>query len=215
MLGRLLVALFLSISLSGVVVANDAGVAPFDAQCANAIPAEFQSFLGSEGVTLSLDGKETAHVWLAKDLPKAESPNSELGVSFGQLEEGGLVGVIHLLSEWHDYKENVIAPGVYALRYWIMPQDGNHMGVATYRDFLLLTDISVDTDPTQTLKMASLYKASMKATDVPHPGVLAMYPIWDQVSEPTIVENDLGQPTLAYPKGDLTLGLIVKGHGES
>lgn len=182
------------------------------------LPAELggsiSEALNPEAISVQLDGKPVAHVWPVKELKKAESANSELGVSFGSLAEGSLVGAIHFPDQWADYKENPIPAGTYTLRYAVMPADGNHMGVSTFRDFLLLLPPSADPDPAKTLGMAELLVASGEATGVVHPGVLALYPIWDQITEPTVSQNDLGQWTLAVKVGEQILGLVLSGHGE-
>ena len=48
------------------------------------------------------------------------------------------------------YKEirgKVVAPGVYTLRYGLQPQNGDHLGISTFREFLVVSPAAVDTDP--------------------------------------------------------------------
>jgi hypothetical protein len=100
------------------------------------------------------------------------------------------------------------------MRYGVMPADGNHMGVSPYRDFLLLIPPTEDTDPGATFGYAELVVSSVQAAGVPHPAVLALFPIWDEISEPTLTKNEMDQWTLAIRLGDQVVGLVILGHGE-
>lgn len=211
---RLYLTLALLALLSSALLGADITVSTGETAAPDAASDAIRGLLTKESVTVSVDGAPLAHFWFRSKPVAAATPSSELGVNFGQVEDGSLVGVIQLESPWADYKENPISPGVYTLRYEVMPADGNHMGVSTYRDFLLLSPVKDDTDPSKNLGFEDMVSLSSEATEVPHPAVLSLFPIWDSVSKPTIVKNDLDQPTLAVKVGDVVFGLVVKGHGE-
>ena len=61
-----------------------------------------------------------------------------------------------------------------------------------------------------------LWEKSTAATRTPHPAVLALFPIWEELSEPGLVRNEMDQWTLAVPVGSInpTVGFVVEGHGE-
>ena len=215
MLGRILLSLLITSTLPAAAPADEATVQKGGVEAPAELGDSMKEALNPEAITVQLDGKPVAHVWLAKEVQKAESANAELGVSFGGIAQGSLVGVILFPEPWSDYKENPISVGTYTMRYAVMPADGNHMGVATFRDFLLLLPPSADSDPAKTLGLAELLVGSGEATGVVHPGVLALYPIWEEVSEPAISKNDLDQWTLAVKIGSQVLGLVISGHGEN
>jgi hypothetical protein len=164
--------------------------------------------------TVSVDGQASARFWLREDIQMSSSPSSELGVTFGQLQTGGLLGVVELIQPWSDYKNNSIPAGVYTMRYCVMPADGNHMGVSPYRDYLILISAVEDTDPNDNFNYVEMITGSVQAAGVPHPAVLALYPIWDEISEPTLTKNEMDQWTFAIKLGDQVLGLVIVGHGE-
>jgi len=164
--------------------------------------------------TISDDGQVSANFWFCRELVDAATPSSELGVTFGQLQAGSLVGVVQLIQPWLDYKENSIKPGIYTMRYGIMPADGNHMGVSPYRDYLLLIPATEDKDPKGTLSYVELLSSSGLATGAPHPAVLALFPIWEEIAKPSLTKNEMDQWTIAVKLGDKVLGLVVAGHGE-
>ena len=115
-----------------------------------------QEVVGKTSYSVTVDGEVTAHFWFLGDPQMSDNPSTELGVAFGQLSQGGLLGVVQLVKPWSDYKNNSIQEGTYTLRYAVMPADGNHMGVAPYRDFLLLSSAVGDPDPTKNLNFVEL-----------------------------------------------------------
>jgi hypothetical protein len=180
------------------------------------VSAEIREAVGTDALQIAADGKSAADFWLRPEVPLAETPSSELGVAFGQLRQCTLLGVVRLGEAWADYKKNPIPPGVYTLRYAIHPADGNHMGVSIYRDYLLLVPVSDDTSVDVDWSPELLWEKSKTTTGTTHPAVLALFPVWEEPSEPVMVRNEMDQWTLAVPVGSVspTVGLVVEGHGE-
>ncbi|GAB4241989.1 MAG: hypothetical protein Kow00109_17650 [Acidobacteriota bacterium] len=179
------------------------------------LPAALAAKLETPGAEVLLDGAPLARFWFCKEWKAAASPSTELGVNFGKIETGSLVGVVQFLQDWKDYKENAVPAGVYTLRYEVMPADGNHMGVSPYRDYFLLVPAEKDTDLEKNYEFRELVELSLEATGVPHPGVMALYPIWDDVPEaPAMLKNEMDQWSLVIRRDDMTIGIVVEGHGE-
>jgi len=198
-----------------VVAADNASVQQVDS-LPQGVPENFASVLDPVGASVLLDGKEVARFWFLKEWTWKQSPSTELGVNFGKIGTGSLVGVVELVDSWRDYKENRIPAGLYALRYEVMPADGNHMGVSPYRDYFLLVPLEMDDGPGVNLEYEDLVAKSMEATGVPHPGVMALYPMWDEVSEtPAMMKNEMDQWSLVVQRDELVMALVVEGHGES
>ena len=175
---------------------------------------QVRNTLQPEALRVLQGGQPFAEFWLRADVPQASSPSTELGVSFGQLKVGTLVGAVRFAAEWSDYKDSPISPGVYTLRYAVQPQDGAHMGVSIYRDFLLLIPAKADGDPNMEYRPDELVKASAEAAVGRHPATLSLFPIYDEVTGPELVKNDMDQWTLVAQSGSLTLGIVMLGHGE-
>ncbi len=199
--------------IGGVALADDPALAVGEAEMPPEISEAMREALRPQGLSVSLNGEPRAHIWLSRELAQARNPSTELGVTLGDIQRGSLVGLIHLPVEWTDYKTSLVRPGVYTLRYDIMPADGAHMGAAVYRDFLLLQLAATDTDPSRIFTPAEMLDESVDAIGVPHPGVLALFPIWEAVSEPKLVKNEVGQWMLAVEIGGQAFGLVVEGHG--
>ena len=207
----LFVGLFLL--LTGVALADDPGLTAGDAALPPEVSEAVAGVLQPQGFSVTLNGEPRAHIWLANETTPARNPSTELGVTRGDIQRGSLVGLVHFPVQWSDYKGSPIRPGFYTLRYDIMPADGAHMGVAQYRDFLILLSSSVDTDPSRIFTPAEMIDDGVDAIGIPHPGVLSLFPIWEEVPEPRMMKNEIGQWMLAVKIGGQAFGLVVEGHG--
>src|SRR5205807_123366 len=72
-------------------------------------------------------------------------------------------------------RKQLIKPGVYTLRYALLPDNGNHMGVAPQRDFLLASPATDDQDAA-TVTIDQTLALSRKATGSNHPSVWSLGP---------------------------------------
>lgn len=156
-------------------------------------------------------------IWLKKSVAAAPTPDTSLGVNFGQIPQGALVGVVKFDARGGDYRGQPIQPGVYTMRYMLQPVDGNHQGVSPYRDFLLTVPAALDTSDGD-ITTDNLLKLSRKASGTGHPSVWSLVP--GDNAPPTLPgivhqqeETDLWivyfQAPLAAP---VKVGLVVVGH---
>jgi hypothetical protein len=173
-----------------------------------------RAVLPAEGVRVSGVAGGPIDLWLRHELPAAKGEAGALGVRFGTLPKGALVGAVRFAADWIDYKGERVASGVYTLRYAVEPADGNHMGVSTYRDFLLLVPAGDDPGPEATLDLDRLIALSRKATGSSHPAVLALFPPPSDAGPPALLRNDLDQPMVAVSIGGVAAGLVLEGQGE-
>lgn len=112
-------------------------------------------------------------IWLRKVVAAKASPAQELGISYGQLAEGTLIGAVRFPVQVNDYRRQRVKTGVYTLRYALIPVDGNHHGVAPNRDFLLISPAAADTDP-GTMSRGNLMNLSRKSVGTGHPSVWSL-----------------------------------------
>ena len=194
--------------------AADLTVEQFEAVPPDGTSERIIAALDKTGFRVLKGGEVMGEFWLRPELPLQEPASTELGVGFGQLQEGTLIGLVHYPLDWSDYKDNRVLAGVYTLRYGVQPADGNHMGVSLYRDFLLLTPITSDTDPDQTYSHDDLAKHSSLASEGQHPAALSLFPVYDEISEPKLMRNEMDQWMVVKKVGTLILGLVISGHGE-
>jgi hypothetical protein len=186
------------------------GAAPAD------VPAAIQSTLDSAGARVTSDqGAVLCEVWLRKTLPTSASPNSSSDVVYGTLPEGAFLGVLHFPNAATDFRSQTIKAGFYTLRYGLIPQDGNHMGVNPTRDAFILAPVSADTNPDKALSFADLVKLSAQASGTPHPGFLVGAPVSGSTF-PSVAKDDAGNTDVQLKGhqsgGDLPLAFTVVGH---
>jgi hypothetical protein len=186
------------------------GSAPAD------VPATLLSTLDPAGVRVTNDqGAVLCEVWLRKTLPANPNPSSSSDVLFGALPEGAFVGVIHFTNPVTDFRSQNIKAGYYTLRYGLIPQDGNHMGVNPYRDAFVLGPISGDTNPDKLLTFEDLVKLSTQASGTPHPGFLVGAAVTG-TAFPSVAKDDSGNTNVQIKghaaSGDLPLAITLVGH---
>jgi hypothetical protein len=141
---------------------------------AESVSEPVRQSLENKGYRLTLaDGTLTAEIWLRAGV--ATQPKKETaGVLYSPLKESELVGVIRFPEAATDFRGQPLAAGFYTLRYAWMPNDGNHMGAASNRDFLLLVPAGSDSDPKGVLDFQKLVALSRQASGTKHPAVLSM-----------------------------------------
>jgi hypothetical protein len=126
-----------------------------------------------------LDGKGNVlcELWFRKAIPaKANADQIKNGLTYRELQEGTLLGVVQFPKAITDYRKQSIKAGVYTLRLGFQPENGDHMGTAPFNEFCLLVPASEDKklDP---LPGKELQDLSTKASGTSHPAVLLLFPI--------------------------------------
>ena len=174
-----------------------------------------QAVLSPQGHRVTKAGAPMADYWFRTELPLEGQSEGVFGIEMGAVTASALVGVVRFHDTWIDYRETDLAPGVYSLRYWIQPADGDHMGVSEYRDFLLVLSAPEDQDPAQLFEEDPLLELSQRASERVHPAVVGVFPIYDDVDTPaSLLMNEIDQWTLAVTIGDRVIGVVVDGHGD-
>lgn len=163
------------------------------------VPKILQDAVQPQGARfVDSSGKTLAEIWLAKSITGRANPDSSPDILYGAIDPGAFAGVIHFPDGASDFRGQHIKPGFFSLRYDLIPQDGNHMGVSQYRDFLLLVPVAQDADPTKPLMMNDVVKLSREVTGTGHPGVLVMDPKNDNASAlPAAFQDDMNDWALA------------------
>ena len=132
--------------------------------------------LGGEALQVTGPSGLLCEVWLRKIIPTAPVPAQDKEIAFGQIAEGTLIGAIRFPSSAVDYRGTGIKPGVYTLRYALIPEDGNHLGAAPpQRDFLLLGLAAGDSNPATVTRDQTL-DLSRAVTGMRHPTVWSLSP---------------------------------------
>ena len=186
------------------------------------VPEAVRQVLESKGYRVLLDdGSFVCELWMRKNRFVAAAAEIGVrkdlqGVVYPQLAESTLVGVLHFPQAGSDYRGQAIPAGFYTLRYELLPNDGNHLGAAPNRDFLLLVPAASDTDPNAIFKMPELVSLSQRATRSKHPGPLSLVQPENGGTAPAVSRDDQDHWTFSADMKlasgeDLRFALVVKG----
>lgn len=165
-----------------------------------------------KGYRITLDGGWTAEFWFAKQLKTTAKDVPE--AVYPELTNAQFIGVVNLPKGMTDFRGQTIPAGVYTLRYQLLPQDGNHMGVAPNPDFLLAIPAGSDSNPEQSYLYKKLVALSAKTTGTNHPAVIALDTAGD-ASSVAVSEQGTAVFTVAVPSSGasatIKLGIVLKG----
>jgi len=178
------------------------------------VPAAVSGVLNAHGTSLNdATGAPVSSIWWAKAI--AVTPGGSPDAVYPELAVGTFLGVLNFPKGGSDFRGQKIKPGTYTLRYAHIPQDGNHMGVNPYPDFVLLIPVASDTDTTKVLALPDLLKLSKLASGTPHPAVMSLVPTSQSATFPSLVQDDQGhwvlQVEVSAGSKQMPLALIVVG----
>lgn len=159
------------------------------------------------------NGLVAAEVWFAKSLTTGAKQTAE-GTNYAELPPSTFIGVVSFPKGGSDFRGRGIKAGAYVMRYELLPNDGNHLGVAPNRDFVLLTPLTSDKDPSSKFTFEQLVALSREASGTSHPAAFYM-PAATGSNFPNAAMTDDGWYVLnAKAKtagGDMPLAIVVKG----
>ena len=182
------------------------------------VPKTLQDALQPQGVRVLSEKGALCEIWFGKAVTQGAGGGDAV---YPTLSVGEFVGVVHFPGPGADFRGQTIKSGYYTLRYALLPQDGNHMGVNPYRDFLLLGPAAADTQIDKNLKATEVYVLSRQASGTPHPAVWSLIPTSQGASFPSLVQDDQGhwvlQVKLPGSGGaqDLPLAIVVVGQASA
>jgi hypothetical protein len=156
-------------------------------------------------------GGDFARIWLCQATPGSDKPSGPKGtIQFPFLADGELLGVLEFAQEGHDYRDQPIAKGVYTMRYGLQPVNGDHLGVSTYRDYVLLLPVAKDTAPAPPARK-QLEERSAQSAGTSHPASFLLLMAPRGAKPEPAVRHDTEKETWNVI---LPLRLQVKGNGD-
>ncbi|MCA9028632.1 MAG: hypothetical protein KDA86_25725 [Planctomycetaceae bacterium] len=183
------------------------------------LPKEISSALSGKGTQLVGPDGAVCDLWLVKSVVSKEGFKPDLRVKY-PMPVGSLVGVLEVKDgpEFTDFRDQVILPGLYTMRYGQQPQDGNHVGTSELRDFLLALPIQDDTSSETLEDEDELQEISAEAAGSAHPAIFALLPPEKQDEKATLTHEDNHDfwilQTNAGEETPIPLRLVVIGIGE-
>ena len=152
------------------------------------LAASVREALAPEGWRVVGPSGPLCEVWIRKVIPAKREASQELGIAFPELAEGTLIGAIRFLAPTGDYRRARVKPGVYTMRHMLYPVDGNHMGVAPQRDFVLLSPAGEDSGAAA-MAPSDLLAFSRKASGGGHVSVWRLEAT-EAAGEPALVHRE-------------------------
>lgn len=198
-------------------VAQTGKVESLGALTDSSVADSVRSGLENKGYRITLeDGSVACELWFMKGI--AGQSKEVAGAVYSELAESTLVGVLHFSQPGSDYRGQPIASGYYTLRYELLPNDGNHLGAAANRDFLLLVPAAADKDPATNPKPAEVIELSRKASGTHHPAPLSLVQP-DNSPSPSVTKAEedhwifTGTTKLVSGR-EMPIALVVKGQAQ-
>ncbi len=193
------------------------------------LPKPMGDSLDPTGVLVSHDvnGKKEpiCEIYLVKEIsevPVVAHPRTQDG--YARIRQGALVGVIHLLPEaiedyFEDFENQELKPGYYTMRYAMLQAGIGEHGPRS-GDFVVLSPIALDANPTRLLSMDEMVRLGKAASHGDQPARIQLVKVDDFGSSlPEIVTDQDGGGTLhfelklartnAAPGEDLKMALLV------
>jgi hypothetical protein len=164
--------------------------------------------LQKPGYQISSNGHPYCEIWL-RATPPSGAHSTEPNVTLPNIPVGAALGVIRFDGAGLDRHGQTIQPGVYVLRYGIMPMNDDHQGAARQRDFLLLVPSAEDRDLNTTPKLDTLMALSRKASRTAHPAVLSVWKT--EADSPGFSQQGDSDWVLEAKVGDTPIAIIVAG----
>ena len=119
--------------------------------------------------------------------------------------------MLQFTAEGHDYRDQPIAKGVYTMRYGLQPVNGDHLGVSTYRDYVLLLPAAKDKSVAPPTRK-QLEERSAESAGTSHPASFLMLMAPEGAKPESAVVRDAEKNTWSVV---LPLSLQVKGQAEA
>ena len=165
--------------------------------------------------TRAIVGGATLDIWWAQAIAlSAEGPG------WSNVESGTLIGAMRVAGAYKEIRGKVVPPGVYTLRYGLQPQNGDHLGISTFREFLVVSPVGVDTDP-KVLGFDGVVALSKQVIGTSHPAGMSLDPPEDAPGALlSTYKNESGHDGIVFevprslngkPAGTVKFGLIVSG----
>lgn len=189
-------------------LAPSAQPAPPPEELAAGITAELQK----TGSKIAL-GDTTIEIWWAAGVAvTAEGPG------WSNIESGTLVGGMRVTGAFKEIRGKVVKPGVYTLRYGQQPQNGDHLGISPFREFLLLSPAAVDRDP-KVPGFDGAVALAKQTIGTSHPASLSLDPPEDAPGAPlSTYKNESGHEGVVFEikqagetGATIRFGLILAG----
>lgn len=158
-------------------------------------------------------------VWFRGAIPiKASDEQVKNGLTYREIPEGVLVGVIEFPGPFTDYRRQEVPKGAYTLRFAVQPDIGDHTGTSPHPEFCLMSPAAKD-QTGEPVEKKELIRMSSEVNEGKHPAVLLLFPNFAKEDGPKVVGKENGvwvanarrAVTVGDAKASLGFGITVAG----
>ncbi|MBX9623528.1 MAG: hypothetical protein K2X82_06915 [Gemmataceae bacterium] len=184
-----------------------------------AVAEAVRKTLAADALVVRRGDDVVMRVWFRQSIPvKATDDQVKNGLTYREIPEGELVGVLEFPEPFTDFRRQKLPAGAYTLRFAVQPDIGDHTGTAPHPEFCLLTPAEKDASPEPVVK-AELIVRSSAVNEGKHPAVLLLFPYFGKDDGPAVAGKGDGvwvvnarRPIAAEGvKGTLGFGITVAG----
>jgi hypothetical protein len=126
-------------------------------------------------------------VWFRAAIPvKATADQLANGLTYREVPEGTLAGVIEFPKPFTDFRKQVIPAGAYTLRFAVQPDIGDHTGTAPHPEVCLMSPAEKD-KTAEPMAVKALIELSSEVNEGKHPAVLLLFPNHGKDDGPKVV----------------------------
>jgi hypothetical protein len=203
-------ALLVSLLVAATPAFAQPTAVPVSSPPPDAVAAPLRALLSSAAQKVTIGGT-TLEFWWVSALPVTGGGL----VSWSSVAEGALIGVVRVTGPFKEIRGKTVNPGVYTLRFGLQPQNGDHLGVSPFREYLLLSPTAADSDP-KPLGFDGTVAISKQTIGTSHPAALSLDPPTSTAAPLTAHRNELDHQGITFevktvPAGTLKFGLILLG----
>ena len=131
-------------------------------------------------------------LWFRKEIPaKASAEQIKNGLTYREIPEGTIVGVIEFPQVFTDYRKQKLAKGAYTLRFAIQPDIGDHTGTTPHPEFCLMCPAEKDKSA-EPMAKKDLIELSSEVNEGKHPAVLLLFPYYAKDDGPKVASKENG-----------------------
>ena len=153
-----------------------------------AVAEPVRQLLAADALVVHGDKDEPVmRVWFRAAIPaKATDEQVKNGLTYREIPEGALVGVIQFPQPFTDFRRQEIPAGVYTLRFALQPDIGDHTGTAPHPEFCLMSPAAKDPSA-EPVEKKDLIALSSEVNEGKHPAVLLLFPNFAKDDGPKVV----------------------------
>ena len=172
---------------------------------------------------LDADGTARLTFWLPRSIAMKATPvQIKNGLTYREIPETTLIGLVQVHDRWIDFRKQEIAEGLYTLRLAIQPELGDHEGTTPHPEFALLVPLAEDPSD-ELMEVKDLVKKSRGSTTTDHPAVLLLMPAHQAKAMPRLSAADGGivvlgvqrKVAVGHQEAKLGFGFTVAGSSPS